>query len=170
MQNVREKVEVLETPRHKKLTIKQRKFTQHLAVVGNASEAARLAGYSERSAGAIAHETLKNPEIQSALEAALVEHGIDEGVFSQALGRLLSSPRGEDIARGLNIVLKVRGENKIKKNVNVNVSYRDHVRSSLNSNKANSNMAQRSQQPPHVEGGRGAVCTTVALVTGKTKA
>lgn len=45
------------------LTDKQQAFVAHYLTCWNATQAALLAGYSERSAGAIGHENLKKPEI-----------------------------------------------------------------------------------------------------------
>ena len=46
-----------------KLTPKQKAFCDEYLICGNASEAARKAGYSEKSAGFIAGENLKKPVI-----------------------------------------------------------------------------------------------------------
>jgi hypothetical protein len=51
----------------KSLTVKQAKFVANLIVKdGNKTQAAIAAGYSERSASAIAHETLQKPEVAEA--------------------------------------------------------------------------------------------------------
>lgn len=52
---------------------KQRAFVEHYLQCWNASEAARRAGYSERTAGSQGHELLKKPEVQAAIEARLEE-------------------------------------------------------------------------------------------------
>lgn len=52
----------------KKLTGKQKKFCEEYIFDFNASRAAREAGYSEDTAGAIGHENLKKPEIQAFIE------------------------------------------------------------------------------------------------------
>ena len=54
-------------------TDRQRIFIDEYLACWNASEAARRAGYSKRSAGSIGHENLKKPEIQAAIEARLAE-------------------------------------------------------------------------------------------------
>lgn len=51
------------------LTIKQRAFIEHYLACWNASEAARRAGYSEKTAGQIGHENLKKPEIAAEIQA-----------------------------------------------------------------------------------------------------
>ncbi len=52
-----------------KLTVRQGKFVEHYALCGNAAEAARLAGYSARSARVTGPETLSNPAVKDALAA-----------------------------------------------------------------------------------------------------
>jgi phage terminase small subunit len=47
------------------LTEKQKRFCEEWIFDFNASRAARVAGYSEDTAGAIGHENLKKPEIQA---------------------------------------------------------------------------------------------------------
>ena len=52
-----------------KLTTRQALFVDHYALCGNAAEAARLAGYSAKSARVIGPETLSNPAVKAALQA-----------------------------------------------------------------------------------------------------
>lgn len=75
------------------LTLKQRKFVEAYvgAANGNATKAAKQAGYSERSAHSVGHETLKKPEVREAIEARLAEN---------TLGRNEVLSRLSDIARG----------------------------------------------------------------------
>lgn len=62
------------------LSAKRRAFVEAYLTCWNASEAARRAGYSARSAGSQGHDLLKNPEIQAAIAARLDElkMGADE--------------------------------------------------------------------------------------------
>lgn len=55
------------------LTKKQQAFVEFYLRDWNGSKAARLAGYSERSAARIAYELLDKPEIQDAIRARLEE-------------------------------------------------------------------------------------------------
>lgn len=55
----------------KKLTDKQQAFIEHYLQCWNASDAARLAGYSMRTAGAIGHENLKKPKIRAEIDERL---------------------------------------------------------------------------------------------------
>lgn len=52
-----------------KLTPRQRLFVDEYVLCNNASEAARRAGYSEKTAGAIATENLQKPAIRQAIAA-----------------------------------------------------------------------------------------------------
>lgn len=52
-----------------KLTPKQEAFVDEYIITGNASEAARRAGYSAKSAEATGRENLRKPAIQQAIEA-----------------------------------------------------------------------------------------------------
>lgn len=52
------------------LTEKQQRFVEEYLVDLNATQAAIRAGYSQKTAGAVGHENLKKPEIQSEIAAA----------------------------------------------------------------------------------------------------
>lgn len=56
-----------------KLTLKQQKFCDFYLETGNASEAARLAGYSEKTANRIATENLSKPVIKEYMKLRLEE-------------------------------------------------------------------------------------------------
>ena len=56
-----------------KLTEKQKRFIDYYIETGNASEAARRAGYSEKTAGWIGQENLQKPTIKAAIDARLKE-------------------------------------------------------------------------------------------------
>ena len=51
-----------------KLTPKQQAFAEYYLQCGNASEAARLAGYSKRTAGSIGDENLQKPAIRQYIQ------------------------------------------------------------------------------------------------------
>jgi phage terminase small subunit len=53
------------------LTPRQRRFVEEYLIDLNATEAARRAGYSTKTAGQIGHENLKKPEIAAAVAAGL---------------------------------------------------------------------------------------------------
>ena len=56
-----------------KLTPKQQRFVDEYLVDLNATQAARRAGYSERTCAKIGFENLQKPEIHAALQAASAE-------------------------------------------------------------------------------------------------
>ncbi len=56
-----------------KLNPKQKRFAQEYIVDFNATDAAKRAGYSSRTAGSQAHDLLKKPEILAAMQAAIQE-------------------------------------------------------------------------------------------------
>ena len=64
----------------KRLTAKQRRFVDEYLVDLSASAAARRAGYSQRSAGAIGWEILKKPEIAEAIQKARTDLSVRTGV------------------------------------------------------------------------------------------
>lgn len=57
----------------RKLTEKQERFIDYYIELGNATEAAKKAGYSERTAYSIGNENLKKPEIKKQIEERLKE-------------------------------------------------------------------------------------------------
>ena len=55
-----------------KLTLKQKKFCEFYAGSGNASEAARLAGYSTKTARATGAENLTKPDVQEYINSLTI--------------------------------------------------------------------------------------------------
>lgn len=51
-----------------KMTVKQKRFCDEYLICGNAAEAARRAGYSEKTAGAIGIENLTKPAIKAYIQ------------------------------------------------------------------------------------------------------
>lgn len=56
---------------HLKLTIKQKRFADEYIISGNASEAARKAGYSVKTCGVIGDENLKKPNVKAYISERL---------------------------------------------------------------------------------------------------
>ena len=85
-----------------KLSQKQERFVEHYALCGNAAEAARLAGYSAKTARQIATENLSKPSVKQALEArqrefqqelGVTKEGVISGVLSAIqMGREQENP------------------------------------------------------------------------------
>lgn len=61
----------------KKLTVRQQKFADRYIETGNGLQSAIYAGYSKKSAAAIANETLTNPYVSAYIEKRLEEHGFE---------------------------------------------------------------------------------------------
>ncbi len=55
------------------LTEKQKRFVDYYIETGNATEAAKKAGYSEKTAFIIGHDNLRKPNIKTAIDARLKE-------------------------------------------------------------------------------------------------
>lgn len=64
-------------PAKRPLTIKERKLVANVLKTGKKEQSAIDAGYSPRSAGVIASETLRKPNVQAALVSAAAKLGID---------------------------------------------------------------------------------------------
>ena len=97
----------------KKLTVKQKKFADEYIISGNASEAARNAGYSEKTAGGIGDENLKKPEIKTYIDKRLQEIE-DQAIAKQdeVLKYLTAVVRGE--SRSEVIVIEGQGDGTSK--------------------------------------------------------
>ena len=65
------------------LTARQEKFVEHYALCGNAAEAARLAGYSAKTARVMGPETLSKPAVKQALAARQEAFRAELGVTKQ---------------------------------------------------------------------------------------
>ena len=65
------------------LTARQEKFVEHYAICGNAAEAARLAGYSAKTARVMGPETLSKPAVKQALAARQEAFRAELGVTKQ---------------------------------------------------------------------------------------
>lgn len=78
------------------LTPKQKAFADYFIECGNASEAARKAGYSKKTAGAIGEENLKKPEISAYIDERMAQQDADRVATADEVVRFYSSVmRGE---------------------------------------------------------------------------
>ena len=79
-----------------KLTPKQEAFVDAYIETGNATEAAKRAGYSEKTAGVVGAENLKKPKIKQAIEARQAEiHSERTADMAEIMEFLTSAMRGE---------------------------------------------------------------------------
>ena len=110
-----------------KLTEKQRRFVDYYIETGNASEAARRAGYSEETAGWIGQENLQKPTIKAAIDARLKD--LEDKRIAKAdevLQFLTSTLRGE--VKEEHVVVEGTGEGRSDARIiKVQVSARDRL-------------------------------------------
>lgn len=110
-----------------KLTEKQRRFVDYYVETGNASEAARRAGYSEKTAGWIGQENLQKPTIKAAIDARLRE--LEDKRIAKAdevMKFLTSTLRGE--VKEERVVVEGTGEGRSDARIiTVQVSARDRL-------------------------------------------
>lgn len=110
-----------------KLTEKQRRFVDYYVETGNASEAARRAGYSERIANRIGTENLSKPVIKAAINARLRE--LEDKRIAKAdevMQFLTSTLRGE--VKEERVVVEGTGDGRSDARIiRVQVSARDRL-------------------------------------------
>lgn len=110
-----------------KLTEKQRRFIDYYIETGNASEAARRAGYSKKIANRIGTENLSKPVIKAAIDARLKE--LEDKRIAKAdevLEFLTSTLRGE--LKDENVVVEGIGEGISQaRTIETRVSTRDRL-------------------------------------------
>lgn len=73
------------------LTPKQKAFADYFIECGNASEAARKAGYSLKTAGSIGEENLKKPEINAYIEERMAQQDASRVASADEVLRFYSS-------------------------------------------------------------------------------
>ena len=110
-----------------KLTEKQRRFVDYYVETGNASEAARRAGYSEKTAGWTGQENLQKPTIKAAIDARLKD--LEDKRIAKAdevMQFLTSTLRGE--VKEERVVVEGTGEGRSDARIiKVQVSARDRL-------------------------------------------
>ena len=80
----------------KSMTVKQRRFVDAYIETGNATEAAKKAGYRAKTAAVTGHENLRKPNVKNAITARLKE--LEDAQIADArevLIHLTSAMRGE---------------------------------------------------------------------------
>ena len=82
-----------------KLTLKQKRFCDEFIISGNATQAAVKAGYSKKTAGAMATENLKKPIIRAYLDERLADIKSEKTAdMEEVMEYLTSVMRGEESA------------------------------------------------------------------------
>lgn len=82
--------------KEKRLTVKQRRFVDAYIETGNATEAAKKAGYRAKTAAVTGHENLRKPNVKNAITARLKE--LEDAQIAdtrEVLIHLTSAMRGE---------------------------------------------------------------------------
>lgn len=142
------------------LTVKQRKFVSALAEHGNATQAAVDAGYDvhdRQSAKVIASQNLARPAIKTALDFELAQRGLDETAISQVLSDVIQNGTASEKLRAVELLIKIRGDEKPRKSIRATLTYRDYVLAELEKKSEQENQGGKTtttMQP------------TVSLVTG----
>lgn len=110
-----------------KLTEKQRRFVDYYVETGNASEAARRAGYAEKAAYRTGSENLRKPQVKAAINARLKE--LEDKRIAKAdevMQFLTSTLRGE--IKEERIVVEGTGDGRSDARIiKVQVSARDRL-------------------------------------------
>ena len=110
-----------------KLTEKQRRFIDYYVETGNKTEAAKKAGYSEKTAASIGDENLRKPAIKAAIDARLRE--LEDKRIAKAdevMQFLTSTLRGE--VKEERVVVEGTGEGRSDARIiKVQVSARDRL-------------------------------------------
>lgn len=94
----------------RKLTLKQKRFVDYYLETGNATEAARRAGYKQTSLsaiGTIAWENMQNPAIQNAISQALINYEITPEYIKMRLKYLAESGYVHNQLRALEDLAKL---------------------------------------------------------------
>ena len=110
-----------------KLTEKQRRFVDYYVETGNKTEAAKKAGYSEKTAASIGDENLRKPAIKAAIDARLRE--LEDKRIAKAdevMQFLTSTLRGE--VKEERVVVEGTGDGRSDARIiTVQVSARDRL-------------------------------------------
>ena len=112
----------------KKLTERQKRFVDFYVKTGNASEAARLAGYSEKTANRIGEENLSKPDISQEVRKRLDElESSRTADVKETLEYLTAVMRGEKTETVVVVVGTGKGYSKSEK-VEVPINTRDRLK------------------------------------------
>lgn len=107
---------------------RQRKFVDEYILTGNASEAARRAGYSAKTAGSIGERLLKNVEVRAALDERIKAASTEKTLTQSQLLEFLSAVvKGEVCDQQLMTRLIGKGCSVIE-NVEIRASVQNRIR------------------------------------------
>ena len=107
---------------------RQRKFVDEYILTGNASESARRAGYSAKTAGSIGERLLKNVEVRAALDERIKAASTEKTLTQSQLLEFLSAVvKGEVFDQQLMTRLIGKGCSVIE-NVEIRASVQNRIR------------------------------------------
>ena len=107
---------------------RQRKFVDEYILTGNASESARRAGYSAKTAGSIGERLLKNVEVRAALEERIKAASTEKTLTQNQLLEFLSAVvQGQVCDQQLMTRLVGKGCSVIE-NVEIRASVQNRIR------------------------------------------
>ena len=96
---------------HKTLTPKQQRFVEEYLIDLNATQAAKLAGYSEKTAFRIGTENLHKPAIQVAIQEALQKRSDRTEITADSVLRELAVLAFSDMAHYVQFTARADSEN-----------------------------------------------------------
>lgn len=114
--------------KRKKLTERQRRFVDFFIETGNATEAARRAGYSEKTAYSIGNENMNKPEIMKAIHARLRRLEDKRISDAQSVMHFLSETMRGEIEEEIRIVESRSDGGKATRQIKKKTSVHDRLR------------------------------------------
>lgn len=110
------------------LTLKQKKFVEFYIQLGNATEAAKSAGYSDKTAYRTGADNLKKPQIQKAIQKIMDEEDEKRVVQAKEALQILSSiARGEIEEEEIAVIGKAGGGSQVE-HVNVRTRINNRIK------------------------------------------
>lgn len=121
---------------NKELTIRQKKFIQAYPESASATEAARMAGYSENSQSGLrvqAHRLLTNANIREELSKVLDNAELDDQNLASKLKTVIDSGLGQkatnsDALRGIEMALKIKDRFPTTKSAHLRIDVQENYK------------------------------------------
>lgn len=107
---------------------RQRKFVDEYILTGNASESARRAGYSAKTAGSIGERLLKNVEVRAALDERIKASSTEKTLTQSQLLEFLSAVVQGQVCDQLAMTRLVGKGCSVIENVEIRASVQNRIR------------------------------------------
>lgn len=107
---------------------RQRKFVDEYILTGNASEAARRAGYSAKTAGSIGERLLKNVEVRAALDERIKAASTEKTLTQSQLLEFLSAVVQGQVCDQLAMTRLVGKGCSVIENLEIRASVQNRIR------------------------------------------